>query len=355
VQIVGEGQIGERDQKLPTVAVFFGYNSAGDENHLALSSLIADSTTIITVVSILDNTRAEVPLALANINALQVNDKEPSVERLTSLILEGFRLLRRERRLFISYKRQDSESLAGYLYEELDKRGFDVFIDTRSVPPAVDFQEELWHRLADSDVVVLIDTPNFRSSRWTTEELTRANATNVQILHVLWPGQAPDPDSAFSEFFELTPDSFIGAARLGGISTIKRDVLTSICEAVEHLRARAMAARYRYLVDSFCDLARDAGLDATVQPERWIAVRLPDGSELAVVPAIGVPTSKRMNEVFDEIANVRPKACTIWLLYDNRGLLGSWLQHLDWLDMHLPVKNIRAAAAAEQLAGALSC
>jgi hypothetical protein len=284
-----------------------------------------------------------------------VNGTESSVERLTSLILESFRLLRRERRIFISYKRQDSESLAGRLYEELDRRGFDVFIDTRSVPPGVDFQDELWHRLADSDVVVLIDTPNFRSSRWTTEELAKANASNIQILHLLWPGQAPDPDSAFSEFFELEPGSFLGAPALGGVSTIKREVLTSICEAVEHLRARAMAARYRYLVDSFCDLARDAGVHATVQPERWILVRLPDESELAVVPAIGVPTSKRMNEVFDEIGKVRATACNVWLLYDNRGLLGSWLQHLDWLDMHLPVKNVRAAAAAEHLARAISC
>ncbi|MEW3673962.1 toll/interleukin-1 receptor domain-containing protein, partial [Pseudomonas aeruginosa] len=79
------------------------------------------------------------------------------------------------------------------LYDALDARGFDVFIDVRSVPPAADFQSQLWHRMSDSDVVVLIDTPGFREGRWTAEELARANATNVQILHLLWPGQKEDP------------------------------------------------------------------------------------------------------------------------------------------------------------------
>lgn len=344
-----------RDERLPTVAIFFGYKGATDQAHPAVSDLIEDSTSIITVVSDLRLARGELPPALKEVNALEFGPTAQSEGRLATLVLELFRLLRRERRLFISYKRDDSQSLADKLYDELDKRGFDVFIDTRSVPPAVDFQSELWHRLADSDVVILIDTPNFRSSRWTTEELAKANATNIQILHLLWPGQVPDADSAFSEFFELRPEYFVAGPSLGGTSTIRGDALEAICDAAEHLRARAMAARHRYLVDSFCDIVRDAGLSAVVQPERWISVELPSAGELAVVPAIGVPTSQRINEVFDAVTTLRSEACSVWLLYDNRGLLGSWLDHLDWLDMHLPVRNVKASTAADQLAKLLSC
>lgn len=352
---VDEAAIGTRDRLLPNVAIFFGYSGASDGAHPALPELLKDSTTIITTVAILKNAKVELPPLLAEINALAFGSRDRSEERLATLVLESFRLLRRERRLFISYKRDDSQALADRLYDALDQRGFDVFIDTRKVPPAVDFQSELWHRLADSDLVVLIDTPHFRSSRWTTEELAKANATNIQILHLLWPGQAPDPDSAFSEFFELRDDHFVAGASLGGVSTVKPEVVTAICDAAESLRARAMAARYRYVVDNFCDMARDVGLAAIVQSERWILLKLPSGRELAVVPAIGVPTSKRINEVFEAITALRSDSCEIWLLYDNRGLLGSWLEHLDWLGMHLPVKTLRVSAATEELSRILSC
>lgn len=355
IEFFNEADVGSRDARLPTVGIFFGYAGATDPRHPALAAMLADSATILPVVSNLQNAVAELPSLLVGINALEFQDPLKAQERLSSLVLESFRLLRRDRRLFISYKRKDSQCLADKLYQEFDKRGFDIFIDTRSVPPGVDFQAELWHRLADADVVVLIDTPNFRDSRWTTEELANANATNLQILHLLWPGQEPDADSAFSEFIELSTRDFDGSpsASLGG--NIKSEVVSAICDAAERLRARAMKFRYRYLVDSFCDLSRDCGLQPAVQPDRWISVQLPNGGRLAVVPAIGVPTSPRINEVFEAITSTLSNPCAIWLLYDNRGLLDSWMRHLDWLDMHLPVRNIRAARAGDELARLLAC
>jgi hypothetical protein len=185
--------------------------------------------------------------------------------------------------------------------------------------------------------------------------LAKANATNIQILHLLWPGQVPDSDSAFSEFFELREEHFDAGAILGGNSMIKPEIVNEICNAAESLRARAMAARYRYLVDNFCDMARDVGFGAVVQPERWILVTQPSGHELAAVPAIGVPSSQRINEAFDAISDLRSDNCTTWLLYDNRGLLESWLRHLEWLGMHLPVKTVRMSAALDELTGLLSC
>ena len=152
-------------------------------------------TSSVTVVSNLKHVSTEIPESIRHINAIEAVLPDLNFDYIVSLLLEGFRLLRRERRLFISYKRDDSQAVANQLYDALDARSFDVFIDIRSVPPAADFQAELWHRLSDSDVVILIDTPGFRSSRWTTEELARANATNIQILHRLWPGQPEDSES----------------------------------------------------------------------------------------------------------------------------------------------------------------
>lgn len=271
--------------------------------------------------------------------------------RVVSLILETFRLLRQERRLFISYKRTDSQPFAERLYDALDARGFDVFIDIRSVPPAVNFQNELWHRLSDSDVVILIDTLDFRASRWTTEELAKANSTNIQILHLLWPKQLEDANSAFSHFMKLSrrdfSDGMIFSRRGRWVSS---NTINRICNKAEQLRARALSARNKYLVDNFCDAARDLNMTPSVQKEFWISIPEWNNKKgLAIIPAVGVPTSNRIHHIYNAVMQSNFKNSDLWIIYDNRGILKDWLTHLDWLDSHLPIRTVRMALAPEIL------
>lgn len=343
MEVLAEVDVSHRDASLPAVALFVGYDGASDSMHPALDLLVDDSITIITLVSDLERVSSELPECLRHINALATTPNK-NINRVVSLVLESFRLLRRERRLFISYRRADSEGVANQLYDALDSHGFDVFIDTRTVPPAVDFQDELWHRLADTDVVVLLDTKGFRGSRWTTEELARANATNIQILHLLWPEQLEDPSSGFSFFHPLVSEDFVSTETIGKESRLVEEVVTAICDHAEQLRARAIAARHNYLVDSFCDNARDRGFVPSVQPERWISIEVAPGSTLAVVPTVGVPNSLSINQTFDAISQAGGGTGGVWVLYDSRGLLASWLRHLDWLDGYLPVRSMRLAS-----------
>jgi hypothetical protein len=341
-----------RNARLPTFAVVFGGENVAVDPAL-LRSLIEDSIEIAPLASAANQVSAEVPPLLRHLNVLFNGTPGNVPERLASLIFESFRLLRPQRKAFISYKRDDSQDLADKVYDGLDKRGFDVFIDVRSVPPAVDVQATLWHRLSDSDVVVLIDTPNFRASRWTTEELARANATNIQILHLLFPGQIEDSTSAFSHFFPLTASDFAeGDIKQGG--SVTPDCVDRICAAAEGLRARAIAARHRYLVDNFCDAARDLGASPVVQPERWISLKRKDGTHLAVIPAIGIPTADRINELHSAIEAVSPGPDEMWVVYDSRGILDTWITHLDWLDEHLPIRTIKMSGAVPLLTAALS-
>ena len=200
-----------RDRRAPFAAVFFGYKGARSVAHPELLDALADSAVILPVVDDLRLFSKSIPPELRHINGLERSANDPTFEIVVSNILENFRLLRRDRRLFISYRRVDFTQIALQLYEALDRRGFDVFLDTHGVPPGKDFQSVLWHRLADSDVVVLLDTPNFLDSRWTEQELARAIATNIQVLHLLWPGQTPDARSALNKYFLLKPNSFTGA------------------------------------------------------------------------------------------------------------------------------------------------
>lgn len=350
IRFIGEDEASSRDPRAPLVAVFFG-SSAHTANTRLVDELIEDSIMVVPLVSSLEQVHAEIPPQLRGVNALVFGLGGLGIERLANLVLEAFRLLRRERRLFISYRRVDAQPFAERLYEALDARGFDVFIDVRSVPPAVDFQSELWHRMSDSDVVVLVDTPGFRESRWTTEELAKANATNIQILHLLWPGQKEDGASSFSHFMRLARRDFLGLGLVIGQGRwVKKRTLARICDEAERLRARAIAARYRYLIDNFCNAAEDLGLDAVVQPQQWISVGGRGcGKSLVVVPAVGVPTSGRINEIFDSLEDPSMNTRDVWIIYDNRGILNTWLKHLDWLDMHLPLRTVRMAQAPELL------
>ncbi|MGG5149209.1 toll/interleukin-1 receptor domain-containing protein [Alcaligenes aquatilis] len=324
------------DRNKPAAAVYFGNTTVPTSPFL--DKLLTDSVIIVPVVSSKLVVNKEIPPSLTHINVLELEANGDNIPRLVSLIFEAFRLLRKERGIFISYRRKGSQPLANRLYEELDKRGFDVFIDIRSVPPAVDFQAELWHRMSDVDVIVLIDTPGFREGRWTKAELAQANLLGIQTLHLLWPGQVEDSAFAFSRFMKLEDDDFNGPSAGRG-ATIKDSVLKAICDRAEELRAQAIALRYAHLVDNFCDAARDIRLNPAVQPERWISVELPSSS-LAVVPAVGRPTSDRINAIFDSIATGRNANDLIWVIYDDRGLHERWIKHLRWLDSHLPIRNL---------------
>lgn len=109
------------------------------------------------------------------------------------------------------------------------------------------------------------------------------------------------------------------------------------------LRARAISNRYRYLVDSFCDLAKDKGIHTSVHPQQWISVQYPgaDNRALTIIPAVGIPNAKRIHDIFNSIEKINDTCEDIYIIYDNRGILNSWLEHIDWLQVHLPIKAIK--------------
>jgi hypothetical protein len=336
-----------RDTKYPTIVIYFG----GDKsNTLHLSDLIKDSLVIIPVVKSNELVPKELPDEVSHINALPINETNNNTERLVSIIFENFRFLRKERKVFISYRRIDAQGAADKLYDILDANGFDVFLDTRSVPPAQNFQDQLWHRMTDSDAVILLDTPRFRTSRWTKDELMFANENNIHILHILWPQQKEEGIASFNEFIKLAPKDFKmkGLSRNGIPYTgknITKNTLSNIVIKTEQLRARAISLRYKYLVDNFCDAARDAGYNPSVQIDQWISIANWKTKGLAVIPAIGVPTADRINDIYNAVENSKFKDSEKWIIYDNRGILKQWLEHLDWLDNHLPIKAVNMTKA----------
>jgi hypothetical protein len=339
------------DQKAPTVSAFI--STAKNPNPQPLiDQLVRNGTIVVPVVTKLSEFNHYVVGALSGINGMELKADDPDLERVAGVLLEGLNLLRRSRRLFISYRRSESQTIAIQLYEALDHHGFDVFLDTVSIRPGDPFQEILWHRLADTDVILLLDTPGFMESRWTVQELARANSTSIQMLQVVWPSHKLEASAAFSKAIMLKKEELTNSALTGSDARLIPGAVDKLTVEAESLRARALAARYAYLTEEFCADARSLGLAPYVQPERFITVEPKAGLLVAVVPTIGIPDAMRYQEIANQIAKQPTKHKEVVLLFDERGIYSKWLAHIKWLDGHsLPVRSLQVADSASWLRG----
>ncbi|MFM9110820.1 MAG: toll/interleukin-1 receptor domain-containing protein, partial [Prochlorococcaceae cyanobacterium] len=92
-----------------------------------------------------------------------------------------------DRRLFISYRRADTEPMAQQLFDALSRRTVSVVLDTVSVEPAVDFQARLLEQLADKSMVLVLHSPTFSQSFWAKQEVDYAIAHRLSLLIVRLP------------------------------------------------------------------------------------------------------------------------------------------------------------------------
>ncbi len=343
VSFLDEVTVASRDPKAPTVGAFLSV-SENPARVASIVDLVNSGIMVLPVVKDLARFTSFVFDELRGINGIELSEDDSELERVAAVLLEGLSLLRRSRRLFISYRRTETQGVAIQLYEALDQHGFDVFLDTVSIRPGEQFQDVLWHRLADTDVIVLLDSPGFLASRWTTAELARANSTSIQTLQLVWPHNRVEATAAFSKAVMLTEDDFETSHSLGADARLDSTMVETLITEVESLRARALAARHTYLVQEFCADAARLGLTAHVQPDRFLTVQPKSGTFVAVVPTVGIPDSVRYQEVEDIVSRHPLKHSEVILLYDERGVQRKWLEHLKWLDRHkLSVQSVQVA------------
>lgn len=351
ISFLDESSSNLRDRKAPTVAAVVSTIENPDSIN-AIIDLLQDNLMVVPVVRDISRYKEFVFKELEPIAGMPLSQDDTHLEEVASVLLEGLNLLRRSRRLFISYRRSETRGVAIQLYETLEAHGFDVFLDTHSVRPGEPFQEVLWHRLADTDVVVLLDSPGFINNHWTAAELAQANSTNIQILQLVWPESEQEATAAFNRSLKLGETDFTEGLTLGDAARLAPDILMGITAEVESLRARALAARYAYLTQEFCGEASSLGLAPIVQPQRFVSIELRSKSVVAIVPTIGVPDATRYHEIEETLDKTSTDHKAIMLLYDERGIRNKWLQHIGWLDrQELRVQSLPVARAATWLRG----
>ncbi len=317
----------------PAFVYYFG-DTDGEFKHVDITEeLLKDGTMILPIFFTENSFSKEIPKVLENQNGILYKDTEK--ERITNITLEAFELLRLTRKVFISYKRSESTSIAIQLYEALERHNFDVFLDTHSLRKAEPFQDELWHRMTDCDVIILLNTKGFLESHWCKEEFAEAGAKQIGIVQLVWPCHNIEMDSTSHISYpeQLKEDNFVDRIYTDrDKSKLKDDFVEYIIKKVESVRARNLAARQDNLITDFRNIAEKVGKNIVVQPERFLTEDMADGKRRIYIPTIGIPqsTSCQSAEIKKELLGYHD--VSIRLIYDDLRIRDKWLKHLEWLN-----------------------
>jgi len=328
------------DQHKASVAVFFGGKNAPETN---LAELMQRAVPVIPVVSSLSSStvRDEIPEILQSLNCLDLS--QGGMRRVATALLECIGLLPRQRRIFLSYRRDEARHAAIQLFEALSARLFDVFLDTHKIGVAEDFQAMLWHHLADSDVLVMLDTPTYFESRWTSTEFGRALAKGIAVLRIGWPDCKQSERTRIANEIELSQVEI--DANTGNLAD---EVVYRICLELEAVRVESHVVRNVNLVSNLRNAIEQInGRLIGVGAHNGVQIQLDDGRSVVVYPTVGVPTSTTLHD-----ASGNSPGHSVAVIYDHVGIHPRWLAHLDWLGSHIrPVRCVKASEAAWQFAG----
>ncbi|WP_082473579.1 MULTISPECIES: toll/interleukin-1 receptor domain-containing protein [Xanthomonas] len=322
-------------ETIPAVVLYLSPNNAPPP-----ASLLAAKIPILPVASSFDEVSHVIPEGLRHLNCLGI--AEQGLERGVSVLLETLNLLPRQRRIFLSYKRNEAKEAAVQLADALANRQFEVFLDTRGVPPAEDFQAQLWHRLCDCDVLLMLHTPSYFQSRWTSAEFGRALAKHIPVLNVTWPDDTPDKRTQTAARAELLDEEIDKES-----GRLTEAAIDRISQQLEKLRARSHAIRNINLISRLRTAVLQVGGQMRGQGyQNSVHIELADGSLIRLFPNIGVPTSDILH-----LASSNKGAMEAAVAYDEIGILSTWVEHLDWLGQHIPgVRWVKASNAAWQFA-----
>ncbi len=317
--------------------VFFGGKDASKAN---VQSLLQSNLPILPVVSDFSKIQEEIPVALQPLNCLAYN--EGGSQRVATALLECAGLLPRQRRVFVSYRRDEARQAALQMFDALSSRLFDVFLDTHGIAPAEDFQATLWHRLCDSDVLVMLDTPNYFASRWTSAEFGRALAKNISVFRIGWPNTVRSERTATASHIQLSKKEINSAT-----GRLVDEAIVRICLQLETVRSQSIAVRNLNLVSNLRNAIEQIGGSVIgVGLNKAVHIQLADGRGIVVYPTVGVPTSTTLHDATTNAPNR-----SVAVVYDHVGLHSNWLGHLDWLGSHIrEVRWVKATEAAWQFA-----
>lgn len=318
-------------QNNPVVYIYFAEESVTADS-LYVDALVGECGVCILPVVQKNQSFESLSSKLRAINAFRIVDTEDT-GCMADCILNEFGLLGTACRIFISYKRSNSSAVAEQLYLELKKAGYDVFIDVCDIPKGRMLRDEIGHSLADSDIMLLLDTEDVPKSDWVREEIAKVGRLQVTVLQLVWPRCVP-VTGVLCETRQLVDDDFETGNKL-----LKDDVLRDVVCQIREMMIESMAARRNNLTLPFRKAAKALSVKVYWSPRQFFVVK-GGGKQALCFPVSGVPRATVYDALFHRAITLYPDITEIRLLYDQLYIKREWLSHLNFLDGYLPVKSI---------------
>ena len=268
-----------------------------------------------------------IPKSLRDLNGFFLND-ERSVHALKNYILAFFGIVNTNRKVFISYRRKDSEELAHQLFDALTKLKYYPFLDSYSIQPGVDFQEYLRHELNDTELIVVLNTEHFDESEFTKEEVNIANELRIPILEVKFNPSVRMDILAMSQVID-SGEAITAAKHFGD------PFISKITLAIEQMRAQSYLFKRKNVIASLNKQFSTFGLDLQ---EAGGFLRC-DVTREIYCPLTHIPQSTDLFQA-EEFFNSLPLFTTYTkkVIYNGSYCRDDIKRHLNWLNQHLPVK-----------------
>lgn len=132
--------------------------------------------------------------------------------------------------VFLSYAHKDRH-YRKQVQKALEKRGLAVWVDDRGIAPGVAWQEAIQNAIDSACCIVVILSPDAKSSRYVSRELNYANSQGKRIFPVLARG-----DAKKSVPFVVSGIQFVNIAKKS--KNEFDEVMDTLAEAIQaHLKA----------------------------------------------------------------------------------------------------------------------
>ena len=320
--------VGDVVREYPVLYLYYGKlaGSSRYRGNLDLSEL-ARQKRILPIAPSAPDFNQNIPKQIRNLNGFFLKD-ERSVQALRNYILAFFGVVNTNRKVFISYRRIDSEELAHQLFDALTKLKYHPFLDSYSIQPGVDFQEYLRHELNDTELIVVLNTENFNESEFTKEEVNIANELRIPILEVKFNRSVRMDILAMAQVIDsgkkITAKKHFGDA-----------FISKITLAIEQMRAQSYLFKRKNVITSLNKQFNAFGL-ALQEAGGFLRC---DVTHEIYYPLTHIPQSTDLfqtEEFFDSLPLFT--TYTKKVIYNGSYCRDDIKRHLNWLNQHLPIK-----------------
>lgn len=205
-------------------------------------------------------------------------DEPDERKRILRTVLDEIGFGERDRRVFISYRRDDGSAMAWQLYRELSTMGFDVFLDQADVRRGEIVQEKIYEAIDDKGFLLVLESPTAHESPWIEAEITASmRLDDLPFLLLTWPdtnkriATAP-PGNELRH--RLSTEDLTGPS---DDRVLTDDAMESVLDRIYLEHSRAIGTRRRSMLQNVVDAAATQQWHATLVGRGAVVLTSDDG------------------------------------------------------------------------------